>query len=50
MASDAGFITDKIGAAKADMEYIRDQYFPRSHYPQMNDAPLLLDFGPQTFW
>ena len=45
----ANKISDKIGAGKADLSYVRDNYFTNSSYIQVNGAPLLLDFGPQTF-
>ncbi|CAG7731803.1 unnamed protein product [Allacma fusca] len=49
MAFDSGFIGDKIGAAQADMGYLKDVYMPKGNYIRVNGAPLLLDFGPQTF-
>ncbi|CAL8117076.1 unnamed protein product [Orchesella dallaii] len=49
MAADAGFITDKIGAAKADMTYMQNNYFNLPSYIHQDGRPLLLDFGPQTF-
>ena len=48
MGHDAGKIPDMIGQAKADMEYIKTHYFSKSNYININGAPLLLDFGPQT--
>ena len=36
-----------IDAAKNDMSYARDNYFNKSNYAKVNNAPLLLDFGPQ---
>lgn len=42
-------VPDKLAAARNDMAYLRDNYFPRSNYTKINNAPLLLDFGPQTF-
>jgi len=51
MGCDAGFCEngDRLLAGRKDMEYIRDNYFNRGNYIRVNDAPLLLDFGPQTF-
>jgi hypothetical protein len=49
LAHDAGIIGDEIGAAQNDMAYVRDHYFSQSNYARVNGAPLLLDFGPQTF-
>lgn len=45
---DLAGVADKVGAAKADMVYLRDHYFSKSNYIKVNGAPLLLDFGPQT--
>jgi len=42
-------VPDKLAAARNDMVYMRDNYFNRSNYIKVNNAPLLLDFGPQTF-
>lgn len=50
MAYDAGFITDKIGTAQADMGYLKDVYFNKPNYIRINGQPLLLVFGPQTFF
>lgn len=41
-------VADKIGQAKNDMIYARDNYFSKSSYIKINNAPLLLDFGPQV--
>jgi hypothetical protein len=49
MAFDAGLIQNKIAAAQADVTYLKNNYFTRSNYIKVNSAPLLLDFGPQTF-
>jgi len=49
MAHDAGFIGDKLQAGRQDMSYISNNYFTRGNYIRVNNAPLLLDFGPQTF-
>ncbi|MCY1044225.1 glycoside hydrolase family 71/99-like protein [Corallococcus sp. bb12-1] len=48
-AYDGGFITDKPGAARNDMAYLRDRYFNQPNYIRQDNAPLLLVFGPQTF-
>ncbi|ADO71101.1 glycoside hydrolase family 71/99-like protein [Stigmatella aurantiaca] len=42
-------VPDKLGAARNDMVFLRDNYFSRSNHIKVNNAPLLLDFGPQTF-
>ena len=42
-------VPDKLAAARTDMAYLRDRYFNRSNYIKINNAPLLMDFGPQTF-
>ncbi|MCP3162199.1 glycoside hydrolase family 71/99-like protein [Myxococcus qinghaiensis] len=49
LAANAGIITDKLAAGRADMGYLRDHYFSQGNYIRVNNAPLLLDFGPQTF-
>lgn len=49
LAGNAGLVGDRIGAAKNDMAYLRDRYFGQSNYIRVNNAPLLLVFGPQTF-
>lgn len=41
-------VPDKIGQARADMNYLRDNYFNKPEYTKINNQPLLLDFGPQT--
>jgi hypothetical protein len=48
MGHDQGKIPDIIAQGKADMAFLRDNYFKHSNYIHMNGAPLLLDFGPQT--
>jgi hypothetical protein len=50
MAHDAGLVGNEIAAAQSDMAYVRDNYFSRPNYAKVNGAPLLLDFGPQTFF
>ncbi|WNG26576.1 endo-alpha-mannosidase [Cystobacter fuscus] len=42
-------VPDKYAVARNDMSYMRDNYFSRGNYIKINNAPLLLDFGPQTF-
>jgi hypothetical protein len=42
-------VPDQIGQAQADMRYMQDRYFNNPHYFRLDGAPLLLDFGPQTF-
>ncbi|WP_225412097.1 glycoside hydrolase family 71/99-like protein [Stigmatella hybrida] len=42
-------VPDKLAAARNDMVYLRDNYFSRGNHIKINNAPLLLDFGPQTF-
>ena len=49
MAADAGLVGNKIGTAQSDMAYVRDHYFSQGNYLRVNNAPLLLVFGPQTF-
>jgi hypothetical protein len=49
LAFNAHLISDEVGAAKNDMAYARDNYFGKPNYTKVNGAPLLLDFGPQTF-
>ncbi|MDB5802247.1 MAG: hypothetical protein JWL63_3186 [Rhodocyclales bacterium] len=42
-------ITDKVAAARKDVNYLRDNYFGQSSYLQINGRPFLGVFGPQTF-
>jgi len=49
IAYDAGLIPNKIAAAQQDMAYLKNNYTTQSNYIKTNNAPLLLDFGPQTF-
>lgn len=44
-----GVVTDKIAAARQDMDYLQTHHFPHANYERMNGQPLLLVFGPQTF-
>lgn len=43
-----GSAPNRVAQAQADMIYLRDNYFNRGTYAQVNNAPLLLDFGPQA--
>lgn len=45
----AGGAGDWRAAGKNDMSYLRDHYFDKPNYAQVNGAPLLLVFGPQSF-
>ena len=40
-----------INKAKANMDYLRHNYFNKSNYITYgsNNSPLLMNFGPQTF-
>lgn len=49
IAYNKGAITDKIAAAQNDMRYLEKNYFANSNYEKLNNQPLLLVFGPQTF-
>ncbi|MFP2907864.1 glycoside hydrolase family 71/99-like protein [Pyxidicoccus sp. 3LFB2] len=49
LAHDAGFITNKLAAAQNDINSLKNQYFPQANHIRIDNAPLLLDFGPQTF-
>jgi hypothetical protein len=42
-------VGDKLGQGRNDMAYLRDNYFNKPEYARINNQPLLLDFGPQTF-
>jgi hypothetical protein len=48
MAKEQNMIPDIMAQGKADMTYLRDNYFTNKYYTHLNGAPLLLDFGPQT--
>ncbi|CAG2179616.1 unnamed protein product, partial [Oppiella nova] len=49
MARDAGKLNVSIiEQGKADMAYLRDKHMVNKNYIQLNGAPLILDFGPQT--
>jgi len=50
----AGIVADKtdktaIEAARADMEFLQDRYFPSASYIRVDGSPLLLTFGPRYF-
>jgi len=49
IAYNKGVFTDKIAAARKDMEYLQTNYFGASNYEKVDGRPLLLVFGPQTF-
>jgi len=49
VAAGKGVVKDKIAAAKEDMRYLQAHYWGDSNYERCGTAPLLLDFGPQTF-
>jgi hypothetical protein len=49
LAKSGGFITDEIAAGTADLAYLQNNYWPKPNYIRVNGAPLVLDFGPQTF-
>jgi hypothetical protein len=48
LAHDAGFINDVLGQGRADMEFLKENYFNRDNYVKIDGNPLLLTFGPQT--
>jgi hypothetical protein len=41
-------VTDKIGTAQNDMNYLQTHYFTKANYEKINGRPLLLVFGPQA--
>jgi hypothetical protein len=41
-------VADKVGQARNDMNYAQSNYFTKSSYIKINNAPLLMDFGPQA--
>jgi hypothetical protein len=49
IAYNKGVVTDKIAAARQDMEYLQTHHFGNANYERVNGGPLLLVFGPQTF-
>src|SRR5882724_11145622 len=38
-----------VDAAKSDMTYVRDNFFPKANHIKVNNAPAVLVFGPQKF-
>ncbi len=48
-AAAAHVISNEIAAGQADLTYAQNTYFGQGNYIRVNGAPLLLDFGPQTF-
>jgi hypothetical protein len=40
-------VTDKIGTAKTDMNYLQANFFVQPNYEKISEKPLLLVFGPQ---
>jgi hypothetical protein len=38
-----------INAARADMTYVRDNFFSKANHMQVNGKPALMVFGPQKF-
>jgi Glycosyl hydrolase family 99 len=42
-------VADKVAAGKADLTYLQNNYFSKPNYIKINNAPLLMVFGPQTF-
>jgi len=38
-----------VDAAKNDMTYVRDNFFPKANHIKVNNAPAVLVFGPQKF-
>ncbi len=49
IAFDNAVITDKISAAQEDMAYLESDFFSDKNYIKINDKPLLMIFGPETF-
>jgi hypothetical protein len=49
IAYNKGVVTDKIAAARQDMEFLQTHHFGNANYERLNGVPLLLVFGPQTF-
>jgi hypothetical protein len=46
--NDLASITNKIGQAQTDMNYLQSNYFNDADYEITSAKPLLLDFGPQA--
>ena len=49
IAFDNSTITDKIEAAQADMEYLENNLFSMNSYITIENKPVLMIFGPETF-
>jgi hypothetical protein len=49
LAQAQGFVQDVIAQGKADLGYLQNNYFTQPNYIKVGSAPLVLDFGPQTF-
>jgi len=45
---DAGLAPTVVNAAKTDFSYLQSHYFNDANYIQIDDKPLLLNFGPIT--
>lgn len=45
---DANLAPNQISAAKKDMTYLKNNYFSNPNYININNKPLLLNFGPIT--
>eukprot|EP00128_Syssomonas_multiformis_P015205 Colp12_sorted_trinity150504_noHs@14653 len=48
MLRDAGLISDIHQQGRQDMQFLQDNYFHRNNYVKVDNAPLLMTFGPQT--
>jgi hypothetical protein len=42
-------VVDKVAAGQADVTYLQNNYFSKPNYIKINNAPLLMVCGPQTF-
>jgi hypothetical protein len=49
LAEAQGFVQNAIAQGQADLAYLQNNYWPKPNYVHVNGAPLVLDFGPQTF-
>jgi len=49
IAYNKGALTDKVAAARKDMQYLQAHDFNAPNYEKIDGRPLLLVFGPQTF-
>lgn len=50
IAFDQKKISNKLAAAQNDMSYLKINYFTDTSYINIDNRPLLLVFGPQTFF